>query len=249
MSRLFFLVACLAASLFTLESAQAGVGKISSPEVKKNEFEVEYSGIRTSDDSASGNNKQSHTLEMEYGFTDRLMLGLETKEERSAASGSKLSGYGIEGQYQFTKQGDWWLASAIKAEYLHAAHDADADEAEAKLLLARTEHKFKTIVNISLERELGSHRDPGVALSSAVQATYACDKHFTPGIEWHGDYGMLNDLNRSGAREHYVGPILTGELFELGSGEIGYTAGYYWGLTGHSTDHAARLQIGYETAF
>lgn len=231
-------------------NASAGVGKISSPDVTKGEFEVEYSATRYGDESGSAlNNKQAHTYELEYGFTDRFMLGLEVGQTRESPQGSKIEGYGVEAQYELTRQGDWWLNSAIKAEYLHAAHDADPDELELKMLASYSAGANKLTGNLSFESELGNSRDHGIALESAVQAKHTLNEHFAPGIEWHAEYGNLSDLGNSDDVKHYVGPVLTGTLFDFGSSELEYTAGYYWGLTDVSANNAARIQLGYSIAF
>lgn len=223
-------------TLFLALPAYAGVSKISSPKVEKGVAEIEYSGTRYGDDRRSQNNKQSHTYEAEYGLTDRFMLGLEGKSERSANKGHQFEGYGLEAQYELTTQGTWWLDSAVKAEYLHVPNGAD--EAELKLLAARSYGKSSVTINFGLERETGTGREHGITYGSAVQAKHLYNEHFAPGVEWHGEYGEDDT--------HYLGPIVTGELFELGKGEVEYTAGYYWGLNHASADNAARIQLSYE---
>lgn len=215
----------------------AGVSKVSSPRVTKGEAEIEYSGTRYGDNRSSLNNKQAHTYEAEYGLTDRWMLGIEAKSERESQRGSYFEGYGLETQYEMTTQGDWWLDSAIKAEYLHVIHGAD--EAEIKLLAARHYGTSSLTVNLGLERELGTNHGESLSVSSALQAKHAYSKAFAPGFEWHADYGKINDF---GAEDtHYFGPIISGEVLE-----IGYTLGYYWGLNDASADNAMRVQIGLE---
>lgn len=249
MSRIIFRAALSLSLALASSAAMAGVGKISSPEVTKGEYEIEYSGSRLSDDGKALNNQQSHKTEFEYSFTDSLQLGLELEAERESPTGSKFSGYGIEAQYQFTDQKNWWLSSATQLEYFHAAHDGDPDETEIQLLASRTDGKMRWLGNLDFNRELGNNRDHGVGVSSALQGSYELNEHIAPGIEWQADYGAINNISDNNNKEHYVGPIITGELFELGNSELEYTAGYYWGLTGPSADHAARLQLSYEMHF
>ncbi len=229
--------------------AMAGVGKLSSPAVTKGEVEVEYSGTRYGDSGKASNNKQSHTYELEYGLTDNFMLGIEAKSSRKSGQSHEFSAYGIEAQYELTQQGAWWLATAVKGEYAKAVHDGDADEIEVKWLASRSYGASNLLVNIGLERELGDNRAHGVTLTSALQASHAFTKHFAPGFEWHAEHGKLNKLGDGDVREHYLGPIVKGELFDIGRGEVNYTAGYYWGLNDDSADTAARLHIAYEVAF
>jgi len=237
------------ATTLLASSALAGVGKVSSPEVKKGVAEIEYSGSRSSDNNRRLNNRQSHTYEMEYGFTDRFMVGVEAQSQRNSSQSNALNGYGLEAQYVLTKQKNGWLNTAIKGEYLHALRGGDADEAEIKLLLSRRDGKWRSIANLNASHEIGQHRAPGIALSSRLQSSYALTPHYQPGFEWHADYGMLNDLGNAGRLEHLVGPMLRGNIIKTGPHEVDYQAGYYWGLTSRSPAQSARLQFGYAFTF
>ena len=123
-------------ALVVPHAASAGVGKVSSPEVEKGMVEFEYSGTRYHDSARGLNNKQSHTYELEYGFTDRFLFGLEAKSARQSSEGSTLTGVGAEAQYVLTTQGDWWLTSAIKGEYLIGTNNNEPDEGELSVLAA-----------------------------------------------------------------------------------------------------------------
>ncbi|MFZ4540345.1 MAG: hypothetical protein ACOYNL_00865 [Rickettsiales bacterium] len=244
---------CCVALSFTLllaVPAYAGVGKVSSPNVEKGVAEIEYSGTRYGDSSgSSNNNKQNHAIELEYGFTDRFMFGLEMEIERESPHSTKIDGFGVEAQYELTQQGNWWLNSAIKGEYLHATHAGDADALELLMLASRQWGATQATLNVELAREMGNNRSSGLGLSSRFQAIHAFNDHFAPGIEWDADYGRVNKLGDSDRQEQYLGPVVTGELFELGKGEVDYAVGYYWGLTKDSANKAARLHVSYEFPF
>jgi hypothetical protein len=242
-------LAILPLVVFATSAAYAGVSKLSSPAVTKDKAEIEYSGTRYGDDSSTLNNKQTHQLELEYGFTDNFKLGIEGKAERKSKDSNELKFYGLEAQYELTQQGQWWLDSAVKAEYARAVQEKDADSFEVKALLARKIESTKLLANVTLERELGDNRKKGISLESKLQATQSLNEYFNPGIEWHGDFGKINKLGDNDRSEHYIGPVIMGDLFKLAGGKIEYTAGYYWGVTDDSTDNAARLQLGYEIKF
>ena len=126
---------------------------------------------------------------------------------------------------------------------------ASPDNVEMKLLAARDFGANRIVGNLNIEQEFGDTHDHGVALSSAFQAKHKINSHFAPGIEWHAEYGKLSNLGESDTREHYVGPMVSGDLFEIGGHDLEYTAGYYWGLTDDSANHAARIQLSYDFAF
>ncbi len=228
--------------------AFAGVDKIESPAVEKGVAEISYSGTRYSDSDASRHNQQAHEVEFEYGVTDRLKLGISTEIEHEPGEASKFAAYGIEAQYALTTQGNYWLSSALKGEYNRAYHrDTDADELEAMLLASHKSGPVNVIGNLRFGHDVGPHRESGVEVSSGLQATYRFNRYLTPGLEWHADYGKLNDFGANDG--HYVGPVMTGELVSFGGQELEYTAGYYWGIGSESTDRAARIELEYEFAF
>ena len=221
----------------------ASVGKISSPDIEKGVVEIEYTGTRYGDDGKKYDNRQAHVFELEYGFADRLMVGIEGEVSRESTEGNEFKAYGIEGQYLLTRQGEYWLTSAAKAEFSRAIHADDADEIKTKLLATYKTGPATFTANIGLSRELGSNRESGLGISSAWQARYSLNKHFNPGMEWQADHGQTYDLGRDGG--HYLGPILRGDLTE----NLQYTVGYYWGLSHDTADDAARLQLSYGVPF
>jgi hypothetical protein len=239
----------LLAVLAPLSSSWAGVGKISSPAVEKGEFEIEHSSRRYGDDRPSRNNAQKHVTDIEYSISDDWKLGAEIISERSRSKSLGLEAYGVETQYEMTTQKAWWLSSAIKAEYVHARDKNVPNEGEMKLLLQRNQGPVRLLANINVIRELGDHRNGGVGLESALQGIYHYNNHISPGVEWFAEYGNFDNLNSPDRQQHYIGPVIKGDLLELEGGEIGYEAGYYWGVTSASADNAQRIKISYETHF
>lgn len=233
--------------LATATPSLAGVSKVSSPKVTQGRTKLEHSATRYGDDRRSLNNKQSHSYELEYGLTEDIMIGLEGKSARNAGKGHEFTGYGAEMQYELTAQNDWWLDSAIKAKYIAAARSNSADEAEIKILLARSYGPAVATINTGFVREFGKNRSESALFESSTQVKYKLTQHLEPGMEWHAEFGKINKLGSEAS--HYIGPILTGALFQQGKHKIGYAAGYFWGLTGDSADNASRIQLGYEFLF
>ena len=95
-----------------------------------------------------------------------------------------------------------------------------------------------------------SNRSSGIGFGASAQALYDVGlEHLTPGIEWYGDFGKLNKFGDENSEKHYVGPVVTGELAEFADSDIGYTVGYYWGLTSASANNGARIALDYELHF
>ena len=226
---------------------------VDDPTVDEGEFEIGYKSERFGDDDASDNNKQKHLLEFEYGFTDDFSAALLLQGKRNSSDSFHASGFGVEAIYELTEQGEWWLSSGIYGEYLHAARDEDTDEIEGKILLKREDAEFQTTVNLIAERGIGGGRERGIEIESIVESIYEVGHYVNPGVEWVAEWGST-DHDFGDNQEHYLGPILTGDLleFEIGKGqaaEIEYVVGYLWGLNDDSADNAIRFELEFETEF
>ena len=248
MNRVYSL--CAAALICWAPTAHAEIDEIFSPLVTKHELELEYEGSRLSDSGKSLNNAQHHEIEARYGVTDNLLLGILGEGDRSSGTPFRGEGVGAQAVYTTTKQGAWWLNSAIFAQYTAATHNHTADSAEARVLLSRAQGPVTVTANLIFGREIGPNRSHGVGFGNSVQGLYDIhNEHFTPGVEWFADYGKLNHFNTSSDQQHYLGPVATGEIASFGQSEIEYTVGYYWGLTNASADNGARLELEYNLHF
>ncbi len=246
MKRFAFIVSTLLIPLV----AHAEIDEVYSPLVTKGTMEVEYKGVRLGDSGKALENSQSHEVEMNYGLTNDLRIGLIGQGQRSAGEPFHSEGFGAQVLYTTTHQGDWWLSSGVLGEYVVANHDNSPDSLEGRVLLSRVQGPFTFSSNLIFGRELGHNHSSGVGFGASAQALYDIgNEHFTPGIEWYGDFGKLNRFGDESSQQHYVGPILTGEIAEFGNSGIEYSAGYYWGLTNSSADHGARIELDYELKF
>ncbi|MFN7186081.1 MAG: hypothetical protein ACK5R4_08980 [Alphaproteobacteria bacterium] len=236
----------LASSLFTTPALAGVVGDVKSPEVTQGKLEFEYSGVRYGDDSGSSNNNlQQHGFEVTYGLTDRFRLGLEAEAERESGESFDVEAYGVNAKYELTGQGAWWLSSALSGGYDFADKNDNPDEGSLKLLLQRNQEKWEFLVNLNMSREFGDNHEGGLTLTSNTQAVYNLFAYANPGLEWHAEYGKANDLNNSDTRAHYLGPVVTGVVFETEKSELEYEAGYFLGINDNAADNAARVLLAY----
>ena len=230
--------------------ANAGIDEVYSPLVTKNTLELEYKGTRLSDSNKALNNSQAHEVEIDYGFTDDLQIGIIGQGQRTSGESFHSEGFGGQVLYTTTHQGDWWLNSGVLGEYVVANHDNSPDSLESRLILSRVQGPLTFTGNLVFGRELGPNHSDGVGFGVNAQVLYDAGlEHFKPGIEWYGDFGKLNRFGDENSEQHYVGPVLTGEVAEFENSEIDYNAGYYWGLTSSSANQGARIQLDYELHF
>lgn len=233
--------------IFVAASAFADVGSPKSANVTKGRASIEYKGARTGDDIKARNNAQGHEIELYYGLTDAIKLGFERKMVNEPSDGLKHASYIPNITAETTRQGEWWLSTAVFGEYAFRASAADG--VKLMLIAERKQGPLTIRGNLGLSRDIGRSRDTGIGYESALQGLYRVSRHTHPGIEWHSDYGTLNHASAVEDQKHYIGPVLTGTLLTLDEGSVHYAAGYYWGLTDASANNAQRLMLKYEMQF
>lgn len=230
--------------------AQAGVGKLSSAEVNAGELNGQYNWRRTGDDRKSMNNAQDHILELEYGLDDDWMVGIALDVVRRPAGRTEYVATGFEAKRQLTAQSDgWWFNSAAKLEYTFAAQSRDTNSGEMGWLFSRQDGKIKTTANLKFTREFGDGKTSGTQFDTALQSIYYQHRYLSPGIEWHADYGPIDDFLGRDRQEHYLGGIIVGKLLALEQSDLSYELGYFRGMTDASADDAQRARLQYKIRF
>ncbi|MFZ4124993.1 MAG: hypothetical protein ACOYJ2_02830 [Rickettsiales bacterium] len=241
--------ALLASSLLATPAFAGAVGYVKSPGVDKGKFQVEYKGVRLGDDKKSKNNNQEHEFEVYYGLTDRLKFGMEVEAERESGESLDVEKYAPNLQYELTEQGEWWLSSAIYGAYGFADKASAANKAKLIAIVEREQGPWEILANLKAEREMGDNRKNGIIIYSSLQTVYEWRDYIEPGFEWHAKHGKTNDFSDENNREHYVGPIIEGDLYEDEKSEVEYQFGYFWGVNDNAADNAARVLLEYSVKF
>jgi FTR1 family protein len=238
--------ALLVISLWPLPAG--AVGKMTTPYIVKGELEIEWQGSYAFDHRADKDGGQEHEFEIEYGLTNWWLMELAGAFERENDDEDKnlnFSEVELATRFQLTEPGEHWLDAGLQLAYIHVLEDDSAKAVEAKLLLAKDVGRFSHLANIVFETEIGNHAEHGVAAEFAWNTRYRYDMHFEPGIEWHSDFGIIDDGSDFNEQEHVVGPAVFGRI----TPHIKYQVGYFAGLSRESPDHSFRGNLEYERFF
>ncbi len=211
---------------------------VTSPYVNKGEAAVEWKGGYEID----GDEKDAWESEVStaYGVTDfwETEIGGEFED---AGRGEDLEFTSLvwENKFQLAPKGVFFIDPGLKVEYAKNLQ-GEADEIQAKLLLAKQIASFSNIANLGVARELGedSGDDFGYSLSYALIQNYSDNFQF--GAEWYSDFGDFSDDFED--QGHQVGPVVYGDLF----GGLSYQAGVLFGVTDSSPDALVKTVVEYE---
>ena len=150
---------------------------------------------------------RSTVVELEAGISDNASLAIVTRVQRAPGAPDRATSVGVEGIYYL---GQVPHVGIDVGGYLEFAKGlgGEADELEAKLLLAKTDGRFQGLVNLILERPLGAPEGRGFAsYGYAASATWRVIGHWRLGAEALG--GLGDDHSFLGRQGAYVGPQVT----------------------------------------
>jgi hypothetical protein len=173
---------------------------------------------------------------LNYGLTDRIEVAsyLNFTQPRGHGfwwAGDKLRVRGRLFDEDVLPVNLGWYA---EMEWHKTPQFDDADlELELKPIIEKDFGRFALIINPIFEKSLyGRGHDQGFEFGYRNGAYYRWRRYFSPGVEVYGGIGLINDSNPLRAQQHYVFPVIWGQL-PYG---IEYNLGPGFGLT-RGSDH------------
>ncbi len=174
-----------------------------------------------------------NTYELTYGLTDRI-------EAAAYLNMAQLSGHGY-----------WWagdkfrlrgklfdedilpvdLGWYLELEWHKTPQFGDADlELELKPIIEKDFGRLALVLNPVFEKPLyGRGHDQGFEFGYRNGIYYSWMRYLSPGVEFYGGAGLINDTDPLAEQQHYILPVIWGELpYTHG---IEYNLGPGFGLT------------------
>ena len=181
-------------------------------------------------------------VEAEYGLNDRLSLAGIAALERSPGNGSRLAGVGIEAVYYIGQIPKLGVDVGVYGEYKHGL-SGNADVVEAKLLLAKNVDRFQGLLNLIVERPLGSGGENFATYGYAASATWRTTGNLRLGAEAFGNLG--SDRKFLGEKGGYVGPQVLWEARPKGLPfEVDIDAGWLFPFGVDRSDARSQIRVG-----
>ena len=172
------------------------------------------------------------SLELNYGLTDRIEGGAQLNLAR--ANGRSLQYAGSD----FHLRGSTWPSSErpldlgwrVELEWRRAPQfDESQLDLELIPIIARRIGRFEIDLNPVFEKAIfvGPDKNKGFNFLYSAGLYYRCLNWLTPGLEIYGQMGPLEHFNPLRAQQHYLFPVIKGEL----PGDLKYSVGPGIGLT------------------
>lgn len=185
-------------------------------------------------------------LELEYGFTDKIegaaYLNLAKGNGGSfqyAGSKYRLRGTLFEQGEMPVDMGwyaelEWWRTPEIDDQQL---------ELELRPILEKDLGRWSFILNPKFEKVLaGPGRNKGFEFGYANKISWRLSPYFSPGLEFYGGSGLIDDSDPLRAQQHYIFPVV--DMWLPDGVHINFGAGF--GLTRGSDRVITKLNIEFE---
>jgi len=192
-------------------------------------------GIGTASGTIPSEHLLYHSYELTYGLTDRIETALYLNLARAPGAGLRWAGDKLRFRGHLFDPGvlpvdiGWYL----ELEWHKAPQFDDAvRELEFRPILEKDFGALAVMVNPKFEKVLaGAGHSQGVEFGYVAGVQYRAWRRASPGLEFYGGTGLIDQADPVQSQQHYLFPSLWGEL----PGGVEYNIGVGFGLT-HGSD-------------
>jgi hypothetical protein len=176
-----------------------------------------------------------HTVEIEYGVTDRWTLAYYADFEQPSGEDFKyVQSRGVFLRYRLFEPGQRFFDPAIYLEYYLPEHDyRDNEHLESRIILEKNIGPLQVRLNPILDKNLsGSDVDEGMEFEYAMGVYLKTLEALKLGLEFFGEMGEIGNFKKLDDQEHFIFPTLKMDLPMHLEAETGVG----FGLTDQSDD-------------
>lgn len=170
--------------------------------------------------------------ELTYGLTDRIEAAAYLDLALPRGGGYQYAGskYRLRGRLFDEDVLPVNLGWYVELEW-HATPRFDDDPLELELrpIIEKDLGRFSILCDPKFEKPVftGPNKNQGIKFGYAAAVYYRWMRHLSPGVEFYGATGYIDDSDPLSAQQHYVFPVIWGELPR----RVRYNLGPGFGLT------------------
>jgi hypothetical protein len=186
-------------------------------------------------------------FEIDYGVTDRLeadvMLDMALPRSRGYwYAGSK---YSLRGKLLHEGVSPVELGWYAELEWRKTPQfDSNELQLDLRPIIEKDLDRFSVVLNPKFEKAifLGPNKNKGFEFGYAGGVYLQWLRELSPGVEFYGGIGFIDDSEPLKRQQHYIFPMLRGELLK----SVEYSVGPGFGLTPGSDPVLVKLNFGLE---
>ena len=210
------------------------------------------SGHNHGDAGTSSGDLPSHqmyrtAIELTYGLTDHLEGAAYLNLAHPNADSFQYAGSKFRLRGSLFEQGELPIDFGWYAEmewHRTPQFDGNQLELELKPIIEKDFRKLEIALNPIFEKAVfvGPDKNKGLEFGYAAGIYYNWMRAISPGLEFYGAVGLIDDNDPLHQQQHYIFPVLKGEL----PGDIEYNVGPGIGLTRGSDRVIIKLNLEFE---
>lgn len=154
--------------------------------------------------TTSRQGRVAHSIEGEYGLTDRLSVGGYLDFDDPNGQPFRFTEGKIEARYRFSNRQDLFVNPGLYVEYYFPRKGFGHQEIETRIILDKDLNDFRLAANPRLSfATTGAEADGTPEAGLDLGLYYRRHAGFQPGLEYHGDFGRVGDWSH---QHHYIEP-------------------------------------------
>ena len=188
-----------------------------------------------------------HTLEVEYGVTDRFTVAAYADFEQPSGEDLKfVQSRFVAARYRFGERGERFFDTALYLEYYFTDRDYQGEtkeKVELRVILEREVNGKTLTLNPKFEKVTrGPDVDEGVEFEYGASLYGPWSDRLKWGVEVYGSLGEIKDVKPWNQQKHYLVPALKYKL----SKHVGWNLGTAFGLTDASDNLVLKSLLEWE---
>ncbi len=197
------------------------------------------------EDGEYGSNHMYRTaLELSYGITDKLEAAAYLNLAHPNGASLQYAGSKFRLRGSLFDQGEYPVDLGWYAElewYRVPQFDENELELELRPIITKQFGRWEIDLNPIFEKPIftGPNRNHGFEFGYASAIYYNYWRWMSPGLEFYGGAGLINDSDPLNEQQHYIFPVIRGEL----PGGVEYNFGLGIGLTRGSDQLIPKLNL------
>jgi hypothetical protein len=198
----------------------------------------------TSSGDFPSNHMYRTALELTYGLTDKIEAAAYLNLAKPDGASFQYAGskFRLRGSLFEPGQLPVDLGWYVELEW-HKTPQFDASELELELrpIIEKDWRRFEVDLNPIFEKAIfvGPDKNKGFEFGYVAGVYYNYQRWLSPGVEFYGGIGLIDDIDPLHEQQHYIFPVVRGEL----PGGIEYNLGPGIGLTRGSDQIIMKINI------
>ena len=186
-------------------------------------------------------------LELTYGLTDKLEAAVYLNLAHPNGASLQYAGskYRLRGRLFEQGQLPVDLGWYVELEWNKVPQFNESElELELRPIIEKDIGRLEIDLNPKFEKAIfvGPEKNLGFEFGYATALYYNYERWLSPGIEFYGGIGHIDDSEPLAEQQHYLFPVIRGKLF----GGLGYNLGPGIGLTRGSDQVIMKLNLEFE---